>query len=160
MRGIVGKRDWWIAAAAATLATASICSAQGATQLLGSLVDGILRRGPDSQLPAHLTVVLGLSRLEQGMPVKQAVVHDGDTVRTFNVCIANHDNLVIMAYNERKQAMKAYLVSARGTLRKAVSYQAGSAVVERSPAEARSDYAAELKFWTDFSEKSLPPGSQ
>jgi hypothetical protein len=158
-REIIGKRAWRIVAIAVSVAMAAICSAQGATSLFATLVDAIIRHGPDSQLPANLSVELGVGRETQKTAVKQAVVRDGDTVRTFNVCSVNRANLVIMNYDERSHSMKAYLVSVKGALRKAVYYQAGAAAAERSAADARSDFAAEIKFWTDFSEKSLRAGS-
>jgi hypothetical protein len=129
---------------------AAILSAQGATRPLTRLVDAVLRRGPDSQLPAHLSVVLGLSAMEKPTPVKQAVMRDGYRVRTFNVCAANHDDVVLITYNERSRSSKAYLASPAGELRKAVSYQAGAPAEVRSPADARSDFADEIKFWTDL----------
>jgi hypothetical protein len=136
------------------VAMSAVFSALGATQSLDGLVDEVVRKGPDSQLPAYLSLVLGLSRAEQKTAVKQAVIRDGSTVRTFNVCTVNHDNLVILTYNEQSQSMKAYLTSANGALRKAVYYQAGGDAHERSLADARGDFAVEIKFWTGFSEQS------
>jgi hypothetical protein len=141
-----GNRRWWIIAAAMTL----MLAAHGASGSLVGLIDLVVRNGPASRLPAHLSVVLGVSKIEQETPVKQTVVHDGQTVRTFNVCAAKPADVVIMSYNEQSRSTKAYLVTAAGVLRKAVSYQAGAPAIERSLAEARADFANEMKFWTDI----------
>jgi hypothetical protein len=139
-------RTWLVVA----LSMAAAISAQGESRTLEGLVDAVVRNGPDSMLPAHLSVVLGLSRGEQKTPVKQAVIHDLHTVRTFNVCTANHDDLVILTYDEQRKSTKAYLLARSGELRRAVDYQAGGAPHERSPADARADFAREFKFWMEF----------
>ena len=132
-------------------------SAHGAPRSLGDLIDAVIRQGPTSQLPAHLSVVLGVSRIEQPTAVKQAVMRETETVRTFNVCIANHDDVVMITYNEQSRASKAYLLSPEGKLRKAVSFQAGAPAIERSLQEARSDFAAEIKFWMDVEHPPAAP---
>jgi hypothetical protein len=114
---------------------------------LGDLIDAVIRKGPASQLPAHLSVVLGVSGVEQPTAVKQAVMRDGTTVRTFNVSTANHSDVVMITYNEQSRSSKAYLLSPQGKLRKAVSFQAGAPASERSLAEASSDFSTEIKFW-------------
>jgi hypothetical protein len=123
--------------------------AQAAASLEG-LIEATVRQGPDSQLPARLSVVLGVSRAEQPTAVKQAVMRNGETVRTFNVCAANHGDVVMITYNERSRSSKVYLVSPAGALRKAVSFQAGAPAAERSLQEASGDFAGELKFWLDI----------
>ena len=124
-------------------------SAHGTASLAG-LIDDVIRKGPASQLPAHLSMVLGVSGIEQPTAVKQAVLRDGDTVRTFNVCTANHSKVVMITYNEQSRSSKAYLVSPAGNLRKAVSFRAGAPATERSPRDARGDFAAEIKFWMNL----------
>lgn len=124
-----------------------VASAKSATRSLDALVDAVIRNGPDNELPAHLSVILGLSAHERKTPVKQAVMRDGYTVRTFNVCTANHGDLVMLTHNEQNHSSKAYLVSRAGVLRKAVYYQAGDPANERSLADARSDFLIEFKFW-------------
>jgi hypothetical protein len=113
------------------------------------MIAAVLQKGPNNELPAHLALVLGINKGEQATPVKQAVMRDGATVRTFNVRASNHDDVVMMAYNEQSRSMKAYLVSPEGKLLKAVAYQAGAPATQRSEAEARGDFAAEIKFWTE-----------
>ncbi len=141
----MGNRSWLVVAAAMTV----MLSAYGAAVSLAGLIDTVVRNGPASRLPAHLSVVLGISRVEQETAVNQAVIRDGQTVHTFNVCAANHDDVVLMRVDELNHSTKAYLVSAAGALRKAVSYRASAPAIERSLAEARGDFANEIKFWTD-----------
>jgi hypothetical protein len=140
-----GIRRWLIVA----FAMAAMLSAHGASKSLAGLVDAVVAHGPESRLPAHLSVVLGISRTERETAVKQAVIRDGQMVHTFNVCTAKHDDVVMMTVNEQNHSTKAYLVSATGVLRKAVSYQAGAPANERSLAEASEDFANEIKFWTE-----------
>ena len=146
MREVKAQMVWWLLASAML----SILPAHGAGSSLATLVDAVLRKGPNSQLPAHLSAVLGVSRLEQATPVKQAVMRDGSVVRTFNVCTAHHGDIVLITYDEQSRSSKAYLVSRAGALRKAVSYQAGAPASERSLADAAHDFANEIKFWTDL----------
>lgn len=162
MRKVKKKSVWSLVAIMAVTATiamtatiaitgmmAAPASAQAASQPLQSVIDAVVQNGPVNRLPAHLSLVLGLNEGEQGPAVKQAVMRDGTLVRTFDVRIANHGDIVMMAYDEQSRSMKAYLVSAKGKLRKAVAYQAGAPATERSAGEARGDFAKEIKFWTE-----------
>jgi hypothetical protein len=154
LRLIIGNRSWWVI----IVALAAGLAAQGATtHVLKPLIDVVIRNGPDSQLPAHLSVIMGVSQLEQATAVKQAVVRDGATVRTFNVCVANQDDVVIIVYNEQSRFSKAYLSSATGTLRKALSFQAGAPATVRTLPAARDDFAKEMNFWVAFSKSHSAP---
>ena len=153
MREVAGTRRWL----ALVITMLTLVSAHAATRSLGVLIDTVINKGPDSQLPAHLSVVLGVSRTERATPVKQAVMRDGATVRTFNVSTAKHDEVVLINYNKLSHSSNAYRVSRTGELRKAVSYQAGAPAVERLLSEARDDFAIEITFWLDFA--SQPGGA-
>ena len=154
MRLIIANRSWWVI----VVALATGLAALGATtHVLKPLIDAVIRNGPDSQLPAHLSVVIGVSQVEQTTAVKQAVVRDGATVRTFNVCVANQDDVVIIVYDEQSRWSKAYLSSATGKLRKAVSYQAGAPATVRTLPAARDDFAKEMNFWVDFGKSQSAP---
>ena len=144
-----GNRSCLIVAVATVAMAAALC-AQGAARSLSGLVDVVVANGPESRLPAHLSVVLGISRTERETAVRQAVIRDGQTVHTFNVCIAKHDDVVMISVNEQDRSTRAYLVSAAGVLRKAVSYQVGAPAHERSLTEAHDDFANEIKLWTEF----------
>ncbi len=156
MREHSGKPLWWVV----MLAVVATISAHSATRSLQGLIDAVVRNGPDSQLPPHLSVVLGVSPVERATAVKQAVIRDGHIVRTFNVCAANHGDVVMLTHDEQSQSTKAYLTSSAGNLRKAVFYQAGAAANERSLVDARGDYAAELARWTTFGEKDSGSGAK
>jgi hypothetical protein len=141
----------------AGLALFAMASALGGVHSLADLVDVVIRQGPASQLPSHLSVVLGVSRVEQPTQVKQAVMRVGVTVRTLNVCTANRGDVVMITYNEQSRLSKAYLVSPEGKLRKAVSFQAGAPAIERSMEEAGGDFAAEIKFWMAVERQPAAP---
>jgi len=154
LRARFGNRSWWVI----VVAVAAAVAARGAaTHSLKPLIDAVIRNGPDSQLPAHLSVMIGVSQVEQATAVKQAVVRDGATVRTFNVSVANQDDVVIIVYNEESRWSKAYLSSATGTLRKAVSYRAGEPATVRTLPAARDDFAKEMNFWVDFGKSQSAP---
>jgi hypothetical protein len=145
VRGVSGKRAWTVVA----VMIAAFAPAQGAAHSLKAIIDAVVQKGADNQLPAHLSLALGINKLEQATAVKQAVLRDGSTVRTLNVGKANHSDVVMIVYNEQSHMLNAYLVSVGGKLRKAIAYQAGAAPIQRSAAEARGDFANEFKFWTD-----------
>jgi hypothetical protein len=150
---VVCNRGWLVI----VVALAAI-AARGATpHSLKPLIDAVVRNGPDSQLPAHLSVTIGVSQVEQTTAVKQAVARNGAVVRTFNVCVANHDDVVILTYDEQSRSTKAYLSSATGTLRKAVSYQAGAPATVRPLPAARDDFAKEINFWAEFGKPQAAP---
>lgn len=146
------KRAWLVVGAVLPV----IFTAHGSPRSLSALVDAVVRSGPVNELPAHLSVVLGINRIEQPTAVKQAVMRDGVVVRTFNVCSANHD-VVMITYNEQSHSSKAYLTSITGELRKAVAFQAGAPAIDRSLAAARGDFAKEIQFWTNLEHRPAAP---
>jgi hypothetical protein len=147
VREVTGKR---VLTVAAVVAIAAILSAHGATHSLKALVHAVVENGLDARLPAHLSVILGVAPVERATAVKQAVIRDGHTVHTFNVSVTNHGDVVMLTHDDQSLATKAYLVSAAGELRKAVSYQPGAPADERTPLAAGSDFSGELKFWTEY----------
>jgi hypothetical protein len=151
----MSKGRWFIGALYMLAMFPAQATPPGTAESFDELVETTVRRGPDGQLPPHLSVVLGLSTLEQGISVKQAVIRDGSAVRVFNVCAANHKDLVILTHNDREQSTKAYLFSTQGRLRRAVFFRDGEPVQMRSMAEASADFAAEQRFWKDFSARLL-----
>lgn len=140
----------WVAVALLSGAVGALA----ASVSLQGLIDAVVRNGPESQLPAHAAVLLGVSTTEQSVPVKQAVKRSGSVVRTFNVPTTGQGDVVMMSYDEGSRFMKAYLVSRAGELRKAVSYRAGAPAEERTLSDARRDFADEIKFWMDFKQKA------
>jgi len=103
--------------------------------LLRELVDAVSRNGLNGQFPAR-----------------------GPSVRAFNVCMSERDELVILNSDEQSQLTKAYLMSATGVLRKAIDYQAGADAHERSLKEARGEFALEIKFWSNLGTPTKPLG--
>jgi hypothetical protein len=143
----------WIIGAFALLANVG---AQGAGPALDGLIDSVLRSGRDGELPPHLSLVLGLASGDAPLAVKQAVLRDGSDVRVFNVCVANHKDIVILRTNEQERNTKAYLVSAKGNLRKAVSFEAGGQPQPIPAAQARAATAAEIQFWVGLGQRLAP----
>jgi hypothetical protein len=144
MRHVAGYRTWITVLGALVL----VAAAQAAGASLTKLIEAVLAHGPDSQLPAHMSVLLGLTDVEKPIAVKQAVKREGATVRTINVSTANHADVVLINYNEQSKASKAYLISAAGELRKALAFKAGAPAIERRPTEAEKDCERELSFWS------------
>jgi hypothetical protein len=134
---------------------AAAISTHAASGSLQGLVDTVLHEGSSSRLPPHLSVVLGISKEERETAVKQAVVRDGQTVKTFNVCTSKTSDVVIMSYNEQDRSTTAYLTSAAGALRKAVSYRAGAPAEDHPLRETRGDFAKEIKFWIDVERRQV-----
>jgi hypothetical protein len=109
-----------------------------------ALSSGFLQR-----LPVAVSKALGLPKPDEGSDVRQLLTKDGRRIRTFNVSVADHNDLVIFNIDARAGANVALLVSADGTLRKAVSYQSGgSDTRELSAADARAAMAREVRFWS------------
>lgn len=123
---------------------------------LARFIDEVLTKGPSSQIPSHLSLILGITTVSHPTAVKQAVMRDGELMHTFNVRSDQHGDVVLMAYNTRTRATKAYLTDPAGTLRKAVSYQPGEAPTERKANEAREEFAAEKRFWLNLSQAATP----
>jgi hypothetical protein len=143
LRAVSVNRAWLMVG----IAFFAMVCAHASPNPLGELIDAVIRKGPASQLPARMSVILGLSEVEQPTAVKQAVVRDGNTVRTFNVSTANHNDVVMITYNEQSHSSKVYLLSSKGELRKALLFQAGAPALDRPLPEARGDFATEMKFW-------------
>jgi len=107
-----------------------------------------------SRLPPTVSVALGFAKGEEGAEVRQLLSKDGQKVRTFNVCTANHADIVIFDVNAHTGATVAYLLTADGQLRKAVSYQAGHEARELPAAEAKAGLSREQHFWSARAAKS------
>ena len=110
-------------------------------QALGA---GFLQR-----LPPPVSKAFGLAKADEGSDVRQLLTKDGHRIRTFNVSVANHKDLVVFNIDARGGANVAYLLAADGTLRKAVAYQTGdSDTRELSSADAKAGFAREARFWS------------
>jgi hypothetical protein len=149
MRVAGGNWVW----AAALIPVLAMASAQNAVPLLQPLIGAVLRNGPEGQLPPHLSLVLGLSKSGEPVPIKQALLREGPLVRTFNVSTVDHEDVVLMTYDEQSHSTHAYLTSASGVMRMAVEYETGAQAVVRAKRDAAPDFRAELKRWTSLGKK-------
>jgi hypothetical protein len=120
------------------------------------LIDEVVAKGSASQIPSHLSLVLGITTTPQPTAVKQAVMRDGESMHTFNVRSDQHGDVVLMAYDTRTRTTKAYLTDPAGTLRKAVSYQPGEAPIVRNTSETSGEFTAEIKFWLNLLQTATP----
>jgi len=113
-----------------------------------TLTQQALDSGFLSRLPPNISVVFGLAKPEEGTDVRQLLSKEGHQVRTFNVSVANHADIVIFDVNAQSGATVAYLITPEGQLRKAVTYQTGGQAMELSAADAKAGLAREKKFWS------------
>jgi len=113
-----------------------------------TLTQQALDSGFLSRLPPNVSVVFGLAKPQEGTDVRQLLSKEGHQVRTFNVSVANHADVVIFNVNAQSGATVAYLITPEGQLRKAVAYQSGGQAKELSAADAKAGLAHEKKFWS------------
>jgi hypothetical protein len=130
----------------------------GATPWTEVLTQRALAGGYPGTLPPHLSMVLGLTRKPTGLPVRRLVSRNDLTVRTLNVSVARHQDVVLLLDDLRNQSTAAYLVSTGGKLRKAVSYHNGEAPQELSAAEAQTGFAEEVRYWSEEATHVKPAG--
>ena len=146
MRNCVRRIGLTTLAAAAVLA--GTLQAATPTPWVQTLTQQALDSGFLSRLPPNISVVFGLAKPEEGTDVRQLLSKEGHQVRTFNVSVANHTDVVIFNVNAQSGATVAYLITPEGQLRKAVSYQTGAQARELSAADAKAGLAHEKKFWS------------
>ena len=116
------------------------------TRVLNGLVQTAVRSGQDAILPPHLSVMLGVSTSEASTPVRQLGFKNGDNIKTFNVCAADHQNVVLMSVGADSR-VSAYLMSSEGVLRKAIVYQVGGDTRELRISAAKADFLEQRKLW-------------
>jgi len=133
---------------AATVVLAGIVQAATPTPWVQTLTQQALDSGFLSRLPPNVSVAFGLAKPQEGTDVRQLLSKEGHQVRTFNVSVANHADVVIFNVNAQSGATVAYLVTPEGQLRKAVSYPTGGEARELSAADAKTGLAHEKKFWS------------
>jgi hypothetical protein len=113
-----------------------------------TLTQQALDSGFLTRLPPAVSVAFGLTKPEDGTEVRQLLNKDGHRIRTFNVSVANHADLVVYNLNAQTGAVVAYLVAPDGKLRRAVSYQAGQDARPLPGADAQAGLAREAHFWS------------
>jgi len=147
----------------ATLAAAALFAgavqAASTTPWAQTLTQQALDSGFLSRLPPNLSVVFGLAKPQEGTDVRQLLSKEGHQVRTFNVGVANHADIVIFNVNAQSGATVAYLITPDGQLRKAVAYQTGGEARELSPADAKAGFAHEKKFWSARAKSAKAPAA-
>ena len=112
-----------------------------------------------TRLPPNLSVVFGLAKAQEGTDVRQLVSKEGHEVRTFNVSVTNHADIVIFDFNAQSGATKAYLITPDGQLRQAVTYQPGAQARDLSAADAKAGLAREKKFWSARAKPAKAPAA-
>ena len=143
-------------AVAAVTGVALIACLEAAGNWAQSLAQQALDSGFLSRLPPAVSVAFGLAKGEEGTEVRQLLTKAGHEVRTFNVSVANPADVVIFDVNSHTAATVAYLLTADGQLRKAVSYQAGHEARPMSDADAKAGLAREQRFWSARVPKAPP----
>jgi hypothetical protein len=133
-----------LAAAAGLAGDLQAASAPWAQTLTQQALDS----GFLSRLPPNVSVVFGLAKPQEGTDVRQLLSKEGHQVRTFNVGVANHADVVIFNVNAQSGATVAYLITPEGQLRKAVAYQSGGQARDLSAADAKAGFAREKKYWS------------
>jgi hypothetical protein len=134
--------------AAVLVCVLGVVPSRAETQWIAALTQQALNAGYQATLPPNVSLILGLAAGGKSVPVKQLVTRAEQKVRTFNVSVAHHRDLIIFSVDEATQATVAYLLAPGGKLRKAVSYQIGAEPRQLSAAEARAGFAAEVRYWS------------
>src|SRR5205814_1484049 len=108
-----------------------------------------LTAGYPATLPPNVSLVLGLAAGGKSVPVKQLVTRAEQKVRTFNVSVAHHRDMVIFSVDEGTRATVAYLLAPGGNLRRAARPSAPPAAEapQRPPAEGGSLERSSLDYW-------------
>jgi hypothetical protein len=140
--------------AIALIAIALIGTLEAAANWAQTLTQQALDSGFLSRLPPTVSVAFGFPKGEEGTDVRQLLTKDGHEVRTFNVSVANHADVVIFNVNAKTAATVAYLLTPDGQLRKAVSYQAGRDAKPLGAADAKAGLSRERHFWSARAAKS------
>jgi hypothetical protein len=138
----------------ASSALAGFAHAATPTPWVPILTQEALDSGFLSRLPPNISLVFGLAKPQEGTDVRQLLDKEGHRVRTFNVSVANHSDVVLFNVDAQSGATVAYLLSPDGQLRKAVAYKTGGEARELSAADAKTGLSHERQFWSARAKKS------
>ena len=134
---------------AAVLALGALAAqVQGATPWAQALAAQALDSGFLSRLPPNLSKTFALTKPDDGAEVRQLITRSSRQSRTFNVSVANHNDIVIFNVDVHTNDTVAYLVGPDGTLRKAVAYRKVDQERTMSAQEARQGFEREKRFWS------------
>ena len=120
-----------------------------------TLTQRALSSGFLARLPAAVSAALGLTKAGEGTEVRQLLTKSGHRVRTFNVGVADHAELVMFDVDSHSGASVAYRVTAEGKLSKAIAYEAGQARA-LSETDAQAGFDAAGRFWSARARKAPP----
>lgn len=134
--------------AAVLLCTLLAARAHGETPWAQALAAQALENGFLSRLPPNLSAAFGLAKPEQGTEVRQLIARAAHTVKTFNVGVVNHGDLVIFDVDEHTNMTTAYLLAPDGQLRKAMSYRSVDQAQPLTTAQASAGFLREKRFWS------------
>jgi hypothetical protein len=119
-----------------------------------TLTQQALDTGFLARLPPSVSVALGLAKPDEGTDVRQLLSKDGHRIRTFNVGVARHSDLVIFNVDAQNGETVAYLLSPEGQLLKAVSQKTGGEAKALAPADAKAGFARETHYWSARARKA------
>jgi len=130
----------WVLASAASAAGAAAAS-------LSRFAQQVLDRGSEAHLPPHLAMTLSVSDGTHPVPVRQIAARVGAVVHTYNVVSGARRQVVLISNDEGRHETSAYVLSADGSMRRAVRYQSGGVPEVLSVAVAGGGFRRELSFW-------------
>jgi hypothetical protein len=107
-----------------------------------------------TRLPPSVSTAFALPKAADGTDVRQLLTKDGHRIRTFNVSVASHSDLVVFNVDAQSGATIAYLLGPDGQLRKAVSYQAGGEAKALAPEDAKAGFSRETRYWSARAKKA------
>lgn len=143
-----------------TISALAPLAAQAATAWAEALASEALESGFLSRLPPKLSKALALAKPDEGTEVRQLIARSGHHARTFNVSVANHNDLVMFSVDTHTNDSVAYLLGPDGALRKALAYQHVDQERPLSASETPSGFQAEKRFWTSRLHKpAAKPGA-
>ena len=137
-------------------ALAATAPASAATPWAQTLSQQALDAGFLTRLPPTVSTAFGLPKASDGTDVRQLLTKDGHRIRTFNVSVASHTDLVVYNVDAQSGSTTAYLLSPAGELRKAVSYQGGGEAKPLEQADAKAGFAREKRYWSARAKKAPP----
>src|SRR5205823_8336882 len=137
-----------------------LAHAENAPPWTNALTKEAMTSGFEAKLPPHAAMVLGLAKKGESIAVRQLVSRAGQKVHTFNVVVADKGDIVVSVANEKEQSTVAYRPTARGRLRRAVSYQTGGEPHELAASEAQPGLGAGSRYGPVTRADGAPPGPQ
>jgi hypothetical protein len=123
-------------------------AAAHADERLVRVAETIYAKGGHTDLPPHISTLLGLSQ-EQTCPFMQGVVRTGSKVQGFEVSVKDKNDIVLFVVDETANDQNLYLTSPNGTLRKVVAVKAGVGQETRISTKDREAFEKEKQYWLD-----------